>query len=387
MTALTIDNRAQLRRWAFSTALVVAAHAAIAAAVLTWRVVIAPLSLPAPPAPLLIDLVPAAPTRGSVQPAATPAAAPAGTKDFRVVQPNIMSAPAVERVAPAGANANERSSLSGEPAQQPQTAAGMDAAQKSAAPNMASGGGGAAQQAAPGNGLGRSTATSPGTAGSATPAPSVTLRVNPGPLDTSITVVPLLHGKRPTGVMGLPGFGALRSLQLPGNRAVERNLGAASGRGTNDRTTFHIPGARIPGPYGQGNVRADDLAKGTGPAQRIRTAIGSPVLASPGAAIHPESAVRNAIGAPAATGLGGTSASVPDRVATNAIGMTVQLHVGRVGEFKADPITRTPAAIGGAVINGREMMRPGMRNAAIGGPARSALPGMLSGSSFPPRRR
>lgn len=398
---LTIDNRAQLRRWVLSSALVVAAHGAIAAAVLTWRIVIVPLNVPAPPAagPLLIDLAPVAPMSGSAQPAAPPTAPLGGTKDSRAAQPNTMSAAVGERGAP-GASANDRSPIGGEGAQQtPQTAAGMNAAtapaqsrpseaQQSTKAITASGGGGAVQQAAPGHGLGRTTAMSPATTSPTASAPSLTLRVNPGPLDTSNTVVPPLHGRKPTGVMALPGFGALHSLQLPGERDGGRNSGAGSVRGTNDRTTaIRIPGARIPGPYGQNSARADELAKGPRASEGIRTAIGSPASASSGVVVRPGGEVRSALGSAAATGLGGAAASAPDRIATNAIGMTIHTHVGRVGEFKADPITRTPAAMGGAVINGREMTRPGMRNAAIGGPARVALPGVLSGSSFLPRRR
>jgi hypothetical protein len=164
-------------------------------------------------------------------------------------------------------------------------------------------------------------------------------------------------------------------------------LGALSGRGTNDRApAIHIPGARIPGPYGQNIARLDELATGTRSAEGLRSAIGSPTAARPSVVVHPSGEVRSAIGSAASTGLGGATAGAPNRVATNAIGMTIHTHVSRIGEFKADPITRTSAAMGGAIINGREMTRPGMRNAAIGGPAR-VVPGVLSGSSFLPRRR
>lgn len=63
MRALTIDNRAQVRRWLFSSAVVVAVHAAIAAAVLTWRIVIVPLNSSGAPiaGPLIIDLSPLEP--------------------------------------------------------------------------------------------------------------------------------------------------------------------------------------------------------------------------------------------------------------------------------------------------------------------------------------
>jgi hypothetical protein len=255
----------------------------------------------------------------------------------------------------------------------------------------------------PGNDLGRDTAAaspaavatppagspaspSPMPAAPISAAPTVTLRVNPGPLDTSITVVPPLHGKKPTGVMALPGFGTFRF--LPGELDGRRNAPAASGRGANDRIpVFRIPGARTPGPYGQESVRANEPAKARTTGAAIRTAIGSPAPAGPGAAARPASDVGNTVGSAAASGVGGASVGVPDRIATNAIGMPIHIPAGRVGGFKPAPITRMPAAMGSAVINGREAMRPGLHNAAIGGPARAMLPGVLSGSSFAPARR
>lgn len=404
--ALTIDNRAQLRRWLFSSAIVIAVHAAVAAAVLTWRIVIIPLNFPAPPAPgpLMIEL---APVR-SAQPAASPASALARVKDPSTSRPNAASAPIGEQTAPAGASASERSPAGGENAQQPQAATGVNGAAASAPPQpsetqpsghaaTASGGGAAFEQTEPGNGLGRNTAASPtanrpaanSPAGAnpiaaATP-PALSFRVNPGPLDTSITVVPPLHGKKPTGVMALPGFGTLRP--LPGQSESLGDAEAGGGRGTNERTpVLRIPGVRNPGPYGQASAWADEPAKATKSAEEIRTSIGSLAPASPGAAVHPAGDVRNTIANVTATGLGAGRAASPDRIARNAIGTTINTVHG-VGEFKPDPVTRMPAAMGGAVINGREMTRPELRNVAIGGPARSALPGVLSGTSFPPRRR
>jgi hypothetical protein len=383
MTVLTIDNRTQLRRWAFSSALVVAAHGAIAVAVLTWRIVIVPLNVAAPPdgGPLFIDLAPPPPVSGSPAP-------PAVSKDFPAAQPKIISAPSGEPFAPVAPGVNERSPLGGMAVQ---AAAGANAAtapqslrpgetQQSATAITLSSGGGTIQTAEPSNVLGHTTA-SPAAAVRTAPAPSLTLRVNPGPLDTSITVVPPLHGSKPTGVMALPRFGALR---YPADRDGRRNVGLTNGRSANDHILgIRIPGARIATPYG---VQPEDLAEGTKPAEMIRTAIGSPAAVSHGAAVHSPDGVRNAIGNPAATGLGVGRISTPDRIATNAIGATIYVHIGRAGGFKAAPVTRTSVAMGTAVINGREMAHHSTRNAVIGGPARAALPGALSGSSFRPRR-
>jgi hypothetical protein len=96
---------------------------------------------------------------------------------------------------------------------------------------------------------------------------------------------------------------------------------------------------------------------------------------------------RTAIGSPASGNLGGAAASPASRVVTNAIGVTVKLGPispgTNVDEHKAGFVPAGRSA-SGAMINGRDLIRPGANVGAIGGPNHMAG-GIIRGSDFHPK--
>lgn len=420
-TAISIDDRAQLRRWAFSSALVVAVHAAILAAALSWRFAIAPLNSPStlPANPLLIDLSPlpaaSSPTPSEPkqrEPKSVPA--PARVEGAGGPAPVTMTAPTPAPIEPAKRVGAEEATVKGSENAQPippgvgapaaPAAAQPVAGQGDAAPRTSSGGGAAIQPAVPGSDLGRAPADASPTVGNpAGSAPPMTLRVDPGPIDTSITVQPPQQRVKPIGGLALPGLGLVRPMERPGERNNHRNL-PPLGSATNARDQgFHIPGVRIPGPFGRGDARLDEPAKASRPAQAIRNAIGGVAAVSPGEGTRPAGEashaigeglrstgeVRNALGEPVAGSPGGVGlTSASNRTATNAIGVTVHPHPINPGEVKTDPIATAHSAPTAGIINGTGMMRAGARGGVIGGPAtRTAVSGVISGTDFRPRLR
>jgi len=347
MSAFIDDDRTDIRRWSFSAAFVVALHVAIATAALTWRMTVEPANSVGQAAvvPFFVDLtpLPAAPrpTQGEPQPEGINKQAEA---------PPAATAP----IAPAP----------------PQSAEGVNNSDA----RTVSGGGAGASYAAPGNAHG---------SGATLANPMVTPRVDPGPLDTSITVLPVLHPTKAGGLFERNKMILLRPSRRPGEPEHPYGLSATRGAGTN------VPDARTPGTHGPGahvqdRVRAA-IARGMHPAAGGRNAVGG--ATAPGAVGNG----RNAIGAATTTtGIHGDGRSSTDGVVVrNAIGMPVPIHQGTPeitnAERKAGPIASTGAAPNIGAINGHDMSRPDQRPGALGGPAKATW-GVLRGSDFKPRR-
>lgn len=382
--AISIDDRAQLRRWAYSSAFVVGVHVAIAAAALSWRLAVdSPNRVSSPAAgPLMIDLAP---------PPAAPKPAQGGTTQTPIQLSKKIGA--AESTVRAGGNA-QPSPPPGLSAPAAPAATQPIAGQVDTQAKTSSGGGTAAQQSVPSNSLGRTPADAGSTiANTAGSAPPTILRVDPGPLDLSITVQPPQHRVEPIGVLALPAFGVVHPMERPGERNNHRNLpplGAANAR-------FHIPGVRIPGPFGRGVARVGDTAKGIRPEEGARNAIGN-AIGSATPAGHGEETrrageVRNALGEPVVTGAGSISgASAANRTVVNAIGITVHVNLVKPDEIKPDQVKTDPIAAThmppmAGIINGTSMGRAGTRVGVIGGPARSVFSGGINGNDFHPRPR
>jgi len=332
------EDRATLDRWAISIAVALVLHGTIAAAVLTWHSVIVPERQAAP---FLIDLLPlpAAPAAEQSQPerpqsVSQSAAAAAGSAQT--------PPPASERVI---TNAPELTA--------PRTPARSadDGAANGAESRIDSGGGGAAAHAGS-NGT-------PDSAVDANPLPSGGM--NAMPLDTSITVMPGLYGKKAGGGMAQKKKQTVifRPLKRPalqsGQSEHAHNLSPAT---ANAVTRTNAVGAHV-----QDRVRAAFARAGS----------------------HGE--IKNAIGGAAAPGPGGVNTNAAEGVAVNSVGVTVHVHPGIPGTNTAEPKTGPvePVASAGtmnhSVVNGHDMIRPGSAAGAIGGPAKNTT-GVLSGSMF-----
>ena len=332
------EDRATLDRWAISIAVALVLHGTIAAAVLTWHSVIVPERQAAP---FLIDLLPlpAAPAPEQSQPERSqslsqPAAAAAGAIEAPppVSERIITSAP--ESIAPLT------------PARSPD-----NGAENSAGSRADSGGGGAAAHAGSNGPAGSVTDTSPLPSGG----------MNAMPLDTSITVMPSLYGKKAGGGMGQKKKQTVifRPLKRPGLQVGQpehaHNLSPA--------TVTAVTRTNAVGAHVQDRVRA--------------------ALARAGS--HGE--IKNAIGGAAAPGAGGGNANAAEGVAVNSVGMTVHVHPNIAGTNTAEPKTglaesvATAGTMNHSVVNGHDMIRPGSATGAIGGPAKNTG-GVLSGSMF-----
>lgn len=351
-------DRANLNRWAVSIGLASLLHGAIAVAILNWHNSISSIK---PSAPFLIDLLPL-PDGSGPQQSAFKTLAFEGVGAPPPTGQGIANAPTPEPIDPAKATAAEKMAASGEGNAPPpagpanMTAAtaapaalapAKDAEQEDSAQARTAGGGGAvgASHAISSNGRGGSSAEG-------APAPPSAMDT---PLDTSITVMPGLYGKK-------AGGGTARQkknivLLRPSKHSVAlqhpRNVGPAEST------------MRATNPVG---AHVED---------RVKAAL---------ARANGNATTKNAIGTAAAPGMvGGGNAHAAEGVTTNAIGMTVPVHPvvpgANAGETKGAPNVAASTAMNRPVINGRDMIRPGTATGVIGGPARNAV-GVLNGTNF-----
>jgi hypothetical protein len=323
------EGRANLDRWAISVAVALILHGGIAAALLTWHGTIVPQR---PDAPFLIDLQPLPVVRVPEKSQTTAQPVAAAVEHAEML-------PVFE---PAIAKASE--------APEPQPPVSQDVAAENNSKSQTEGGGGGAGRGGS-NGISDGAETAPLHAGG----------MNAAPLDTSITVTPSLYGKKAGA--GLAPTKKQIVIFRPSKHAPTHPGVAEQARNFNPSIAA-VSRTNAVGAHVQDRVRAA-LARGRIPGDS-KTAIG---LALPGAAE-------------------GRNGSATEGVVVNSIGMTVRVHpgvpataAGEAGPAALAPVANAGAVTNHAVVNGREMVRPGAATAGIGGPAKNTA-GVLSGSMF-----
>lgn len=388
------DDRAEFRRWSFSVILVVAVHGAVAMAALAWHMTSKPpeLDAPAAAAALLIDLAPL----------------PAAPGPERML-------PALEQGRDRGAVSPERASNGAEPAAPQRSAAEPGSNSIAAGASVAPVAPDDAKSHAGRAGVALSGAAATGHPERSPIAPSHANRVDPGPLDTSITVLPSLRQRKEFGAFGRNSTILLRPSRYPGYVEPAR---------TNPSELIHAPsdpGLRSRGALGAGpGARIRDRVNaaierevlhrmerarngGTAPGTNslgIRNGTGGGALTS----VHDNT--KNSVGAAAANGnVGGPGSGVVNGTVRNAVGLTVQAHLNAHGitadvhregiaglkaregitglrAAVAPGSTALPAAVSPpGILNGHGTARPGTSLSVLGG-APKTVPGMLSGSDF-----
>ena len=398
------DDRAEFRRWSFSAMLAVAVHAAVAMAALAWHVTNKPLELDAPSAAgaLLMDLapLPAAPSSERIQP-----------------QP--------ESGHDRGAAPPERANNGAEPAGPQQSLVEPRANRLVAGAPLAPVPPDDAKGDATSTGAAASPAAATGHLEKGQIAASHAGRVDPGPLDTSITVLPTLHPHKAFGAFGRNRMILLRPSRHPGNVELSRHnpsalTNASGNHGFHGRSSLgHAPGAhiadRVNASIEREVLRRMERARNGGAVPGTNSlgtnslgtnSLGMRNTPGGGSATNVHDNIKNSIGAAAANGnMGGPGSGVVNGTVRNAVGMTVPAHPGAHG-INADErregiaglkaregITglKAAAAPGGTalpapasppgILNGRGMARPGTSLSVLGG-APKTVPGMLSGSDF-----
>ena len=377
------DDHAEFRRWLYSAMLVVAVHGAAAMAVLAWHVTSRPFHASGSSGvdTLLIDLAP--------QPAA------------RSTEQNL---PPLEA---RGTVARERENDVAEAASAANRDGGAEplGLQRGAAAPGASGPGADApvaplpqESTAADGGSGGAAASHAFAAGGVEKSPAEVshgLRVDPGPLDMSITVTPPLHPHKSFGVFDRNRMILLRSVKHPGKVDSSRNDPLSHGPQARmqDRVNAAIEREKL---QRLERARNGNLMPGAN-SVGMRNAPGSTPLTG----VH-----NNAIGAAAGNNNAGKPESgVANGTTRNAVGMTIQLHPTPHGEniderregiagLKArEGITglKTAAPPGNTglmaatspagILNGRGTAHPGRSLTALGGAPKSVA-GALSGSDF-----
>jgi len=402
--ALIDQDRAEYRRWWFSATLAIGLHGAVAMAALAWHITSKPLAPYASPAvgPFLVDLVLPAAVRSSEQ-----MLPQVGLSRDRGEAP-------LERAehSPAEGSAINRDS-SAEPTgpQRSEAAAGANGL----ASNIIAG-----APAAPAPPDNAATDAGGGVAASHASAPSHmqgssvnTSRVDPGPIDTSITVLPNSYQHKALGALGQNRMLLLRPLRQPGQAQPALNNAHAP---TNAPGGFgvHASPSRGPGAHIQDRVNAAIERQNLTRIERARNGNSVPGTNSLGmktgiSSVHDNS--KNAIGA--ATGNNGKAGAEPGVVngtTRNAVGMTIEVHPaahgtnieehreGIAGLKGREGITGLKAAIPPGntglmaatsppgILNGRGVARPGTGLTILGG-APKTVPGALSGSDFRPKHQ
>ena len=381
------DGHAEFRRWSYSAMLVVVVHGAVAMAVLAWHLTSRPFDANGSSGvdTLLIELAPPA----------------ARSPEQNLPPPEARSTAARERandVAEAASAANRDSGAEPLGLQRSATAPGTSGpgadAPISPLPQESAGG------AAGGGGPAASHASAAGAVEKNPADVSHGLRVDPGPLDTSITVTPPLHPHKSFGVFDRNRMILLRSLKHPGKAESSRN-----------NPLSQSPGARV-----QDRVNAAIEREKLHQMQRARNGTAVPGTNSLGIrnapASTPLTGVHNAVGA----GVGNNNAGKPESgvangtTTRNAVGMTIQVHPAPRGEnidehregiagLKAREGTtglKTAVSPGNngliaatsppGILNGRGTARPGASLTVLGG-APKTVPGALSGSDFHPKHQ
>lgn len=413
--ALIDQDRADFRRWSFSAMLAVALHGAVAMTALTWYVANKPLDANGPSlrGPVFIDLAPPSAAPSSEQTLTPPSAA--ASSEQSLAQPQSGSDRAAVRTQPIKAIPEAASALNRDSSGDPR---GQQGPQRSEAEPSANGLTAAAStslvpadDAAMDSGGAAAASRALATPMERSPVGvSHTLRVDPGPLDTSITALPApLRPPRPFGAFGHNRAILLRPLRQPGKAGPSHSNPSGPTHASGDQG--HAPGAHMEDRVNAA-IERDVLHR----IERARNGAAVPGTNSLGMrngasspSLHDNS--KNAIGAGTGNnGVGSPESGVINGTAKNAVGMTVPAHPnapetnaderreGVTGLKAREGIAglKAVAAPGGAelthagplpgVLNGRGMTRPGMALSVLGGPPK-IVPGALSGSDFHPKHQ
>ena len=225
------------------------------------------------------------------------------------------------------------------------------------------------------------------------------LRVDPGPLDTSITVLPPLHPHKSFGIFDRNRMILLRPMVHPGK-----------GESSHSNPLSHGPGARI-----QDRVNAALEREKLRGMERARNGSAVPGTNSLGMKNRASSTVhdstKNALGETTVNnGNGNVESSVVNGSTRNAVGMTIQVHPAphsanidehregiagvKAREGIAGLKTAVPPGNAGlmaatsppGILNGRGAPRLGTSLSVLGG-APKTVPGSLSGSDFHPKHQ
>lgn len=384
-----------LRRWAFSAAFVVAAHGAVVLAALTWweltwRESVAVLTEPDASLaanPFLIDLPPLAGGLTAKQGGFESESTASGVESLPTPSQIIANAPAGESIErgqePVAGNAVESDRRGPQFAKAPVEAAGavppaQSADAETSASTITATGGRVPVREMPTNGRGISSAESH-------PSGTVdTIRIDPGPIDTSITVPFGLHSRKSANIFDRNKMILSRSSRQPGERTSTPNAspGRSSGASEHgahvqDRAKHPMAKATLPTERDDNAIARTSVPSipGTG-----RNAIGGTV-----AKVTVET-VKNALGsAIAATSNVGSIGARNTGTTVNAIGMTI-LVPSSIHQMNNEAKTKglsvsSVAAMPIGSISGRDVSRPALAPGIIGGPAKM-LPGVLNGTSF-----
>jgi len=373
------DRRGELRRWSYSAMLAAAVHGVAAMAVLAWHITSKPFDPDAStPAPFFIDLVP-------------PPAPPSSEQRSPTREPNRdRGTPTRERAngaAEAGGTVNPDNSLVSFGLQRNE--AGREA-----------------------NGVPPEAPVAPAPPDNAVPEAggadaSRALRVDPGPLDTSITVTPSLRQRKAFGAFGRNGMMLLRPSPYPGRTETTHNnptglANAPVARGVSGDGSFsHGPGAhlqdRVNAATERNVLRRAERAR-NGSAARTTNSLGINNVTS--SSMHGNA--KNAIGVATANGSIGNpkSGTIDGAHVRNAVGMTLAVSPGAHGisvdqHSAGAPISLksgvSPSSTGfmaaappTGILNGHGLARPGTGLVALGGPPKS-VSGLLNGSDFHPK--
>jgi hypothetical protein len=334
-------NRAALRRWAVSGAIVLLLHGAVFVALVRWHILVLPATLTRP---FLVDLTQQPETPRSQQ------------------QSGPQPAPSIEHASQT--NSSEQQGMN-------EALPGLDQTQENPGPRTA-GEAATPKEVQPGSTLPEPSAPSENAdarSGDAGNAKTSTVgagepAVPPGPaMSGPIDIGGPVSGQGVASRSGPRWKKAINAAAAPKPIVIVRRAKDASGRGR-DLTASNAPttnaiGARIQDGAGEAAGRANGM--------RVASV--------------------NATGsaAPASGSVGMNSPAAP---ATNAIGVTVHFRRGiqtkPIGGRSTLPVVIFGSPAGAAAINGTGIGRAGIGISAIGGSAKTPS-GAISGNSFQPR--
>jgi outer membrane biosynthesis protein TonB len=320
--AFAVANRANLRRWAISAAIVALVHGAIVTAVVTWRKAIVPAE---PPGPVVIELapMPAPPTTDQAALAPAPAQVPSTTSPDKT--PEKVEQKIEEKTAARG----EEKAKPSEVEESPRVTAPVTLAP----PESPEGANRADTKAVPGGAASGSVQAGGGGA---------------NPIDTRIGEQPRLRFKKAAkatdwtkAIMGRPSKNFARPQQPPSGMA---------------RNAIGMLVQRSPGATG---------ANGSNAANGAKNAVGVTAM--------------NTVGGAAASAVNGTATNAI------GVSVAVRTRAWRTnfGQRGIGPLASN-ATLSSAMINGTGMIRSSSGTAVIGGPAKNVA-GVINGTGMRPR--
>jgi hypothetical protein len=336
-------NRATLRRWSVSAAIVLLLHGAIFVGLVRWHILILPVTLTRP---FLVDLTEPPETLGPPpQRQSEPQPAPSVE---RAAQPNPSERQAVDEAPPGPDHShdNPEQQVAGEAVTPKKAPPGSNLPELSTAPSRNT----EAQS-------GDVEDAKPSAVGAGEPVVPTGPTMS-GPIDIDGPI----GGKDLASRLGSRWKKALNTATAPKPVVIARH-GRDAGERARDlivsNPTTNAIGVRVEDHAGTGAVRANGL--------RVVSV--------------------NAIGGSATTN-SSPETNTPAGPATNAIGVTVHfrrgIHTRPIGQHTTFPVVVVGAPTGAAAISGTGIGHVGMGMSAIGGPAKTPSGG-INGTTFRPR--